>query len=332
MTKRSSSVELMRFISCIFIVTLHIFHFGPQTFTHWDGWIYVEMFLIITGFYTARHFENAPSEKSIPRRAVEYTFAKFKSVYPWFAITLILGWLLRLCEDIFWNEVPVRDMFKYFCDNLIPDLFMLPQKRFPIVDSLWYIMVLALVFPLFCLIMQITERYLILIITALFTFVFYSFGVEAYVYAPLTFLRVFAGLCLGAMIYELSVIFKDRMESANKTLLTVIEAVTFAFPILMILIFFNLGSFECYLICLAVMSFIMLPGFSHSARINSRFLDHLGKLSMPLYIIHYLVGTVVRDLAIYFPIPFTAQLVIYYAGSILAAELILLCRFSRSDS
>ena len=55
---RSGCIDIIRFIGALLIMAHHMYNIGLQYYPFWDCWIYTEFFLLITGYYTAKHFEN----------------------------------------------------------------------------------------------------------------------------------------------------------------------------------------------------------------------------------------------------------------------------------
>lgn len=58
MKKRNGNVELVRFIGSLIIMASHIENMGFENYPFISGWIFVEFFLFITGYYTAKHFDG----------------------------------------------------------------------------------------------------------------------------------------------------------------------------------------------------------------------------------------------------------------------------------
>ena len=62
--KRASVVDLWRFIALIMIMIHHLYIFGdPFTGEYCGrfGWIFVEFFFIVAGYFTYKHFRNTNS-------------------------------------------------------------------------------------------------------------------------------------------------------------------------------------------------------------------------------------------------------------------------------
>ena len=58
MNRKNSTIEIWRFVASLLIMATHMYHFGIDNYYFRETWIFVEFFLIITGYYTAVHFDK----------------------------------------------------------------------------------------------------------------------------------------------------------------------------------------------------------------------------------------------------------------------------------
>lgn len=56
MNSRNRDIDFIKFFSAIMIMATHKWIIGVNQGPFFDAWIYVELFLMITGYYTAVHF------------------------------------------------------------------------------------------------------------------------------------------------------------------------------------------------------------------------------------------------------------------------------------
>lgn len=64
----------------------------------------------------------------------------------------------------------------------------------------------------------------------------------------------------------------------------------------------------------------MFTGYSYTNKyIKGKLVVYLGKLSMPIFIIHWYIGTVINELTKYFLLNNEIKLVLYYGMTILVA-------------
>lgn len=75
---RSGFIDIIRFIAALLIMAHHMYHIGLQYYPFWDCWIYTEFFLLITGYFTAKHFENYGGGNR-SKDAILYTIKKICS-------------------------------------------------------------------------------------------------------------------------------------------------------------------------------------------------------------------------------------------------------------
>lgn len=220
MNSRSSNVDLARFISALIIMELHFYY---SDIFHKSGWIYVEFFLIITGYYTAKHFDGKIYNNPI-KESIIYTFKKFIPLLPYTIVTTVLTYLLFLARTIVLNEGNVGNYILNSLNNFFYDILLLiGSYDDPISEQLWYLSAMILIFPIFSWIMETGNRYWIMIITFLYPLFYYGIvGINGNRILPHNILRVFAGLCIGAFIYEFVYVFGDYLNGINKMLLNIL--------------------------------------------------------------------------------------------------------------
>lgn len=85
MNSRSGNVDLARSISALLVVAHHFSILGFSNYSFYGAWIYVEFFLIITGYYTTKHFDRKNYSNPM-KESVIYTL---KNLFPSFHIQLL---------------------------------------------------------------------------------------------------------------------------------------------------------------------------------------------------------------------------------------------------
>lgn len=144
------------------------------------------------------------------------------------------------------------------------------------------------------------------------------FGVGDVSQYPVNFLRIFGGVALGAFIYEFIYIFNEYFFKINKKIITIVEMVTFLLTI--VLMYKNLQTFRFIIFCYVISLSIMFTGYSYTNKyIKGKLVVYLGKLSMPIFIIHWYIGTVINEFTKYICINNKIKLVLYYGLTILSA-------------
>ena len=95
MNNRNNIADIEKFIAALIIMTLHRDVVGIRSDVYYfnDGWIFVELFLLITGYYTARHFEAEPTDNPF-KSAFAYEMKKFLPILPYTAVAVATQWLV----------------------------------------------------------------------------------------------------------------------------------------------------------------------------------------------------------------------------------------------
>ncbi len=328
MSTRSGNVDFAKFIASMLIVAHHIYHLGISGYPFHEAWVYVEFFLLITGFYTAKHFSVVPAENK-PKEAFQYTLKKFLPIFPYAFIISFAGWVTNGIID--WLQNP-EYIWKNFVINFMGrfpfDLLLLTESfGYPLITPLWYISAMLIVFPLFCLIVQIKNRYAKLIICFVLPLLYYGWiGVSGNRDFPHDLLRVMAGMMLGLVVYEISQIFASQIALVPKHVLTFIELAAFVYPILCCYNNYaelNYTTTRVYLLCFFVNLLLCLPGFSYTSDIKGKLVSYLGKLSLPIFITHWYVGTIVKLIAERKEWGNGIRIAVYYASSIVFSMLLM---------
>lgn len=108
---------------------------------------------------------------------------------------------------------------------------------------------------------------------------------------------------LGYITYSLSMVIRNlKHNELRKYVFLFSEIVIFVF--LFLHSFFNIRFLRLDLVCFCLLIAINMSGKSQIRDFNGRFILFLGKLSMPIYVWHYVVGTILNKfiLSIYYKI------------------------------
>lgn len=296
MKNRICNIDLAKFISSLLIMATHLTLLTDKYTNNY--WLYVEFFLIISGYFTAKHFDNKDYNNPL-KESIIYTLKKYISFFPYILIANISMYALMFIPDLLFGNLRFRDfLFNFTNSNFIYDVLMITESYSNcnyLIGPLWFLSALLIVLPIFSCTMQIKNRYGIIMITSMYSLFYYgAVGVIGKRTYPHDFLRVLAGLCLGAFVYEIMYIFNDYIKNINKLILTIIELFTFLFPI--VAIYLNKCDPRLVLFCFTVCLAIMLPNLSYTSKIKGKLFTYLGKLSMVLFIIHWVIGSLLQYL------------------------------------
>ena len=152
-------IDLIRFICAIGIVVHHcafLYYIDPNgipgNFRFRIGLILVEVFLIISGYFTAAHFKTNRILKLETRfkKSIKYTFKKFKVFIPYIIISVLLGFTVSLIINGLTGQNLIEELSKLpeelTLNSVFYNTFVIPAHD----PSLWYLSATFLVFPLFC--------------------------------------------------------------------------------------------------------------------------------------------------------------------------------------
>lgn len=294
MNNRSGNVDLSKFLASLLVMACHLSIFGIAVeHDHFSSaWIFVEFFLIITGYFTAKHYDNSGKSNKI-KESIIYTVKKFLPLFPYVFIVSTLQYVTNGIINVVYNGHTILDVFHSSFENFVFDILLLSETyTTPLVGPLWYLSALLIVFPLFSYFVQLNNRYWILFLSFIYPVFYYGItnatGIRDF---PHDFLRVFAGLCLGAFVYQCLHIFKKI--KVKKSVLTAIEIVLLIF--VFELTYSNKGMQKLIILCFVIYSAIAVSQRSFTSEIiRGKFIRYLGKLSMPIYIFHWYVGSLIQ--------------------------------------
>ncbi len=186
--------------------------------------MFVELFFVITGYFTTSHYDNLITNEP-EKYALGYTLKKFKRVWPYICIVTLLMALsgklfclydydgLDVIENclvniLYINGTGLRDVYTW---------------------QVWFVFVLVLVFPMFCMFLsnEKVKRIFVYIVAPFAPIVYYStYGISAA--SDITGLyRAIFGLMVGTDVYYLSsMVDKFVLTNITRIIGTIIEIVT----------------------------------------------------------------------------------------------------------
>jgi len=300
--KKNSELEFMRFVAAMMIVLFHFsieFDLGVFTF----GNIAVEFFFLLTGVLAAKSAERIISGGGNECSCVisnTYDFLKKKlfSFYPYYLLAVvfqILVWLILVLRK---NIVfLVGDILK-----AIPSILMIDSAGFRLgggavlaVD--WYLS--AMMFALFIIFPVLLYRYdwaskIMAPIVGIIglSIIQLNFGCITHrgsvtsISIWVDLLRATSEILIGVWIYEISKAIKEyNFTKLSKILLTILKWGL----MLVVIVFANAFIDKCYSV-VAFIFYAIIICFSFSEITynipNSRLVEILGKLSLPIFLIH----------------------------------------------
>lgn len=317
---RFGIIDLYRFIGCLLIMGHHCYHIQDKTgggYYVGEGWIFVEWYYIIMGYFTCKHFINKQFDGNAAKNSMVYTWIKFKGFLPYVLITVSIEYVYEALPLLAQGVKPFLKSFY----NMPFEVLLLSDSivNEPVhVVPLWFLSSAFLVFPWFCCVMQMKDKYMLTLISWTVPVVYYGYvGVIGGHPYPINLFRTLAGLMLGAFIYFVSIKLSIFNNIGDRLvfLLTFIECSSLLFVLISVLR--NWQHHRLNLMAFAIANILMFSGLTATSKIEAEWMVFLGKISMPLFIMHWSIGTAVNY---YFSEkPYANKVLIYYIGTFVIA-------------
>ncbi len=281
---RNNILDFYRIIFTL-IICLHHFQGILDTKIISTGYIGVEFFFILSGFFLYKSFKKNNNET-----AFQYTVKRIKRLYPEYILAFILCFILQMAQS--GKEKSVDCIFQGISEITLMQNIGIFRGGFNY--PLWYLSVLIFAgYIVYELLKKDKETFSKIIspITIVFTFSLLNSmgkGLENWdtvygIYLPL--LRGFSDICIGVLISEFvdTKYFKDIEE--KKVIARIVEILTYA-CLLYIIIFQN--KFEMYSILLIP---IVILAANNKNSLSYKFLNwkifgNIGKLTYTMYLNH----------------------------------------------
>lgn len=303
---KNSFIELCRFLACYCIFSYHT----RGVFI--SGWIFVEFFFILSGFFTVKHIEH--NKETIGQKKgypLYYTLNKIRRIIPYSLIAMLLSFVIE-CKIY---QLDLNEIVKFFF-ALVPNLLLIPctgavnrsitisenfMINYMIIPSLWYISALFVVLPIFIyMVIKINELIKSYVLTIV-PFFLYGYllinngSINGWYDTGNSFfgldMRALAGIMLGgAAYYAARYLAKIRLTLIGKWILSLVEIfIWISLAYVAMLQDFQYTAYVVIAISAGIV--ISFSGNSLSAKLKNSFIDYLGSLSLPIYCLHSTVIT-----------------------------------------
>ncbi len=300
--QRSQLVELCRFVASVLIVCHHSEMLGHRT--HFvAGWVFVEFFFMLTGYFTARHVARRPPSQGPFREAVHYTRDKLARVVPfaWTGVALgVVAMLLRANLADEWLRMLLSVPYNLLFLQGLP--LHLPVVNYDV--PLWYLTALMLFLPLLVATMRrmpSAYRRLLCWFVPLVLL-----GHNLVVVGKLSvweagvpkLMRGLADLMLGTLAYTIAEWVRGRATDRAMLLVRLGGVASFA-ALCAIAGVLGVEGYEASvaLVALAFVATLLVVTNERNyveGRTPYALCGYLGALSMPLFCLHYPVGQIVQ--------------------------------------
>lgn len=113
---RSGNVDIAKFIACLLIMAHHLHILGIESYPFYNSWIYVEFFLMITGYYTCAHYDGKEVTNKI-KDGLSYTLRKFATILPYTVVVTVLAYVTDGVYKLICHEWSISSFVYSFLMN-----------------------------------------------------------------------------------------------------------------------------------------------------------------------------------------------------------------------
>lgn len=289
----------------------HLYHIGYEgTYIFRNCWVWVDFYFILTGAFSYRHCQkHIVHDKKYGDEAISYTFRKFRKFVPLTMIAVLIQYCLTYGHLIIQGNM--KDFLKTMMNSALFEIMYLSSSASPQTAELapiWFLSAMFIVLPFSLYMMRAhAEFWKIIAFTAPIIY-FGVKGVNTDRAWPNDIVRAFVCMALGTM----AVLLADHMKEkyGNKILKIVFSVGEIICLLLAAYIsVFNKDGMKVMELLFFIICALLLSQKTWSFSIRSRFIGLLGKISMPMFVLHWVIGslacivtnnTIVRTVIYYF--------------------------------
>lgn len=294
MKKRNYAIDFFRMVFMIIICVHHFQGSIDATFIY-SGYLCVEFFFILSGFYLFQSFQ-----KNKEQDALQYTIKRVKRMYPHYIFSLIICLLAVVCSQVIKNDFDVVNIIY----KILAELFMVQNIGFfngGLNTPLWYISVLIIGGYIIYGILKKDEKVFLRILGPIF--IIFTFNliksnsntIENWnsingLYLPL--LRGMADLMIGCLLAEILNKYSNKIDfliEKRKIIAFIAEISTYV--LLAYIILFQ-TDYEMY--CLILFPLLIIFAYSQksisSKLFNREIYKNNGNLTYAMYLNHSAVN------------------------------------------
>ena len=305
-------IELLRFIGMLLIMGHHLYLIGyGGEYLGQNCWVWVDFFFILTGAFTYRHY--AETERKIAdcgEEALTYTINKFKSFWPYTTAAVFFQYVIMYREELLGGNV--RGFALSFLDLPYEVIYLSSSGIVKAkVAPIWFLSAMFIVFPLIVYLIN-KHKELWKIISFMFPIIYFGRKmVNTSRSWPNDMVRAFACIALGSFAFMVAQrIAKRYQETTHKIIITITEVFCSVFTIYVTIT--NRDCLNLIELLFFIMAVLLFSGVSYTAHIRCDGVKLLGEISMPMFIFHWGIGTLISE----FEINLLHKTVLYYMGTI----------------
>ena len=303
---RNNYIELLRFIFCMIILIHHAGFVSPDGSSPLpSGGVIGDAFFMLTGYFACAHIvkmKDKPDKKMA--YSIRYTINKLIKVLPYAGVGIIIAYLFDISH--IQGGTSVGDMLSRLY-NMIVELLLLPMAGIMKTDlisfrnaPLWYLSATLVSLPLVMYLAiaceDLYKNYLIWFLPLFLQgWMVRTFGgalpwmdYSGIVYSGAV--RGFSSMTMGFGIYYAVKALTKKLgliEGGKKVMLTIAELAIFA--LLLLNIYRGISGYDeiATIYVAAGMLTLALSGLTYTSSINAGFFSYLGRLSLPIYCVHW---------------------------------------------
>lgn len=331
-TIRRNDIEIMRFLSSIIIMIFHGYYYGLGYSKHimGGGWIFVELFFLLTGYFTAAHFiEQTNSyigEGDSAYVAVKYTLHKFKTIYYYFFVALTGTYLFSFAVEVKRNASLIKVGLTYAM-NYVQELLLLYATDFckSKMGTGWYVSALFWMLPIVVFLIIRFKGTVCYLISGIVPIVFYvKRGVVKRQGGFDDLERAFCALLLGVFLYSVVSLIKANYEEILqkkicKWLLVFITITGYMCSIYFVINARNTSiknSRFVLLLFFVILTSIFIRNTKSTNNRISKIINYLGALSLPIYLFQLLAGMICKVIVNRHMVSYPVSIITYIAVTI----------------
>lgn len=300
-TCKNNFIELERFLACLIIFSFHT----EGLFI--SGWIFVEFFFMLSGYFAVKHFQSRPDQSlQNANRPILYTMRKFRRLLPYTTVAFVYNVCVVTCiynlkgkTLLLWLAYLPLNILLLPGTGVMPSNVAVTENLYTghmMEESLWYICVMIAVLPIMLYIISyLWEKFGFFLVSLLPLFLYgYLIRLDGTIHGwheqHLTFfaldIRALAGLLMGGGVYYVSLWWrKHEFTSLGKVLLTMLE--TGSIGVVAALAAITRLPYDILEILLIALSLsLTLSGQTYTTHFRFKPVVWLGQLSLPIYCLH----------------------------------------------
>lgn len=301
--KKNRLIEICRFLFCIIILMVHTHGLRPVSSVNYPfsgGYIVVEFFLILSGFFTSNYAMTKVTNSTPAESAISYVWRQYIKIFPITTICIIMQYIVTA----YFNKLKFQD-FPY----IMYEILLLPQagiyKTF-LNLPLWYLSAYFICLPILIFLLNKYRDFFYNIGAIIAPIIIYGFicrtNIDLDIWSfnshiwYIGLFRTFAGLCVGVCSYRIfcgikNIHFTKSGQVAIKT--------TAIISMICVIGYIYLFSFT-YADYFLVFMMMFLLAYINTIDIKSTKWDNLwyflGELSIYIYCSHWTIRSVVPRL------------------------------------